>query len=144
MSSVNNRASTSIDKTVGIGNKKDMKNHDTMSEEDYTENGKGKLPSPFLLASEHDSIQGGMYNGGKPPPLQIKEGTHDGEKPLSAFVTPGKEKEKGKDRERRLDPEIDDFYAALTDAAGKESLEETNEERKQRKMEKKKKTKIKI
>jgi hypothetical protein len=38
MSSVNNRASTSIDNNVGIGNKKDMKNHDTtMSEEDTTE-----------------------------------------------------------------------------------------------------------
>jgi len=132
MSSVNNRASTSIDKYVGIGNnKKDMKNHDTtMSEEYTTENGKGNLPSPFLLASEHDSIQGGMYNGGNPPPLQIKEGTHDGEKSLSAFVTPGKGN--GKDKERRLDPEIDDFYAALTDAAGKELLEETNEERKER------------
>jgi hypothetical protein len=71
MSSGTNKASTSIDKKVGIGKEEGpKKNYDTVCEENTTENGNGKLPAPFKLASEHNNTQGGMQNGVKEHALQ--------------------------------------------------------------------------
>jgi predicted ribosome quality control (RQC) complex YloA/Tae2 family protein len=127
MSSGNNKASTSIDKNVGIGKEEGpKKNHDTVCEENTTENGNSKLPAPFKLASEHNNIQGGMQNGVKSAQTHVKEGIYDGGKPPSAFVTPGK----GNGKE--IEPDINEFYDSLVDFVGREGLKETDEERNER------------
>jgi hypothetical protein len=132
MSSVNNKASTSTGKNVGIGNDEVSKknqdtglkeNHDTVCEENTTKNDNGKLPAPFKLASEHTGIQGGMRTGEKSPQTHVKDGMYDGGKPPSAFVTPGKGN--GKD----IEPDINEFYDSLVDFVDREGLEETDEER---------------
>jgi hypothetical protein len=132
MSSVNNKASTSTGKNVGIGNDEVSKknqdtglkeNHDTVCEENTTKNDNGKLPAPFKLASEHTGIQGGMRTGEKSPQTHVKDGMYDGGKPPSAFVTPGK----GNDKD--IEPDINEFYDSLVDFVDREGLEETDEER---------------
>jgi hypothetical protein len=104
------------------------KKHDTICEENATENGKGKLPPPFRLASEHNDIQGGMYNGEESPTVHTKEGIHERGLPPMVFVTPGKAKEK----EHYLDPDINEFDDSFENNTDEEALEETEEERKGR------------
>ena len=127
MNNVIKTASTSTDDTVGIGkNEGKEKIHYNESEEDTIENNGGTVIPPFQLASEHEVIQDVMHSGGPPP---------------TAFVTPGKEKEKGKSIEDLTDPDPDEFkdrYMSNDEieevlADSEKAFEETKEEKEEEK-----------